>query len=283
MICLIATLLGSVSCIVKIGDPLIQPVTDGTGSNFTEFNYTQLIDHFPPEPLPDADTYQQRYWVNDDYYDAAAGGPVVVYICGEWTCSGGSVEAPYNVFGIKHKAKLISLEHRFYGTSQPFNASSGGWSTENLKYLNTSQALADTAQFINYINSTLTVKTDNFMIVGGSYPGAMVAWFKHVYPDQVKAVWSSSGVINAIQDYLHYDMDVYLTTSRCLNDTQTKIAMLSQDVERILLGLDTRWNRTDFLSKFGATDGGINNGEFMYLVGDWAAGYIQGGASAALC
>ena len=51
--------------------------------------------------------------------------------------------------------------------------------------------------------------------------------------------------------------------------------MLSQDVERILLGLDTRWNRTDFLSKFGATDGGINNGEFMYLVGDWAAGYIQ--------
>jgi hypothetical protein len=39
--------------------------------------------------------------------------------------------------GIKHGAKLISLEHRFYGTSQPFNATEGGWSPENLKYLNT--------------------------------------------------------------------------------------------------------------------------------------------------
>ena len=79
--------------------------------------------------------------------------------------------------------------------------------------------MADTKEFINHINSTLTVKTENFMIVGGSYPGAFVAWFKNVYPDQVKAVWSSSGVINAIQDYHHYDMDVYLTTSRCLNNT----------------------------------------------------------------
>ena len=143
--------------------------------------------------------------------------------------------------------------------------------------------MADTAKFINYINSTLTVKTDQFMIVGGSYPGAFVAWFKNVYPDQVMAAWSSSGVINAIQDYHHYDMDVYLTTARCLNNTPQKIAMLSQDVERILLGLDSRYNRTDFLSNFGAKDGGINNGEFMYLVGDWAAGYIQGGNADGLC
>jgi dipeptidyl aminopeptidase/acylaminoacyl peptidase len=50
------------------------------------------------------------------------------------------------------------------------------------------------------------------MIVGGSYPGAMVAWFKNRYPDHVMAVWASSGVINAIQDYHHYDMDVYLST-----------------------------------------------------------------------
>ena len=94
-------------------------------------------------------------------------------------------------------------------------------------YLNVSQALADTKQFIEYINSTLTVKTDNILIVGGSYPGAFVAWFKHVYPDSVMAAWSSSGVINTIQDYHHYDMDVYLTTARCLNDSPQKIAMVS--------------------------------------------------------
>merc|ERR1712070_441009 len=48
-------------------------------------------------------------------------------------------------------------------------------------------------------------------------------------------------------------------------------------------GLDSRWNKTDFVMRFGAKDGGINNGEFMYLVGDWAAGYIQGGTADALC
>ena len=138
MICLVATLLGSVSCIIKKGDPLIAPATDESVAGYTEMNYTNLIDHFPPEPLPDADTFLQRYWVNDDYYNATAGGPVVIYICGEWTCGPSGVKNPYNVFGIKHKAKLISLEHRFYGTSQPFNASAGGWSAENLKFLNTS-------------------------------------------------------------------------------------------------------------------------------------------------
>jgi hypothetical protein len=47
-----------------------------------------------------------------------------------------------------HSAKLISLEHRYYGESQPFTNDEGGWSTENLKWLNTSQALADTSLFI---------------------------------------------------------------------------------------------------------------------------------------
>ena len=222
--------------------------------------------------------------MNDDYYDATTGGPVVVYVCGEWVCGPANMQSAYMQLGIKHKAKLIALEHRFYGHSQPFTEAEGGWSTENLMYLNVSQALADTKQFIEYINSTLTVKTDNFLIVGGSYPGAMVAWFKHVYPDGVKAVWASSGVINTIQDYHHYDYSVYLTTQWCFNDAPKKIAMVSNDIERILLGLDnTKWNRTDFLMQFNATDGGINNGEFMYLVGDWAAGYIQTGQSDALC
>ena len=70
--------------------------------------------------------------------------------------------------------------------------------------------MADTKQFIDYINSTLAVPTDKFLLVGGSYPGAMVAWFKNVYPDSAKAVWSSSGVINTIQDYFWYDYDVLL-------------------------------------------------------------------------
>ena len=53
--------------------------------------------------------------------------------------------------------------------------------------------------------------------MGGSYPGALVAWFAHVYPEQVKAVWSSSGVIDAIIDFTDYDLDIYETTHQSGN------------------------------------------------------------------
>ena len=49
---------------------------------------------------------------------------------------------------IELKAKLISLEHRYYGKSQPFSNEEGGWSTENLKYLNSSQAIEDIHSFM---------------------------------------------------------------------------------------------------------------------------------------
>jgi len=47
--------------------------------------------------------------------------------------------------GAEHGALLVSLEHRYYGESQPYES----WATENLEYLNTRQALADIAQFID--------------------------------------------------------------------------------------------------------------------------------------
>jgi len=82
--------------------------------------------------------------------------------------------------------------------------------------LNTTQALADTASFIEMYKAQMATKTENWLINGGSYPGALVAWFKNVYPNHVRAAWSSSGVINAIEDYTEYDMDLYLQTQKNL-------------------------------------------------------------------
>ena len=50
--------------------------------------------------------------------------------------------------GAKHGALLYSLEHRYFGDSQPF----GDWKTENLEFLTTLQALADIASFIDAQN-----------------------------------------------------------------------------------------------------------------------------------
>jgi hypothetical protein len=51
------------------------------------------------------------------------------------------------------------------------------------------------------------------MTIGGSYPGALSAWFKSKYTS-ADVAWSSSGVIEAIRDYSDYDLDVYRATSR---------------------------------------------------------------------
>jgi len=104
----------------------------------------------------------------------------------------------------------VSLEHRYYGASQPFS----DWSLDNLKWLNTTQALEDIHKFINYMKITLDRKMDRkVMIVGGSYPGAVVAWYQHKYNDATM-VWSSSGVINAIDNFKNFDYDIYNATSK---------------------------------------------------------------------
>ena len=101
------------------------------------------------------------------------------------------------------------MEHRFYGESQPAE----DWSSENLKNLNSLQALADLDFFIKstdvYLNEKEGSGTRKWLTIGGSYPGALSAWFKAVYPTTAAAAWSSSGVINAIQDFSDYDLDVF--------------------------------------------------------------------------
>lgn len=120
--------------------------------------------------------------------------------------------------GSKVGANLLTLEHRYYGDSQPFEEDA--WSYENLEWLNTTQALADIAHFIDTRNSEFG-GDHQWVVIGGSYPGALSAWFKSVYPNHAVAAWSSSGVINAIQDFTQFDFDIYNTTNQS-GDSCTK-------------------------------------------------------------
>jgi len=93
----------------------------------------------------------------------------------------------------------MSLEHRYYGYSQPFDGPLG-WSYDNLKWQNVTQALADINHFIETQNKAMNgsgvTKNPDWVVIGGSYPGALSAWFKSKYPLAAKAAWSSSGVIH---------------------------------------------------------------------------------------
>lgn len=79
--------------------------------------------------------------------------------------------------GADNNALLVTLEHRFYGASQPFP----DWKTRNLEYLTSEQALADTAYFIDQKNFEFLHsigRKPEWIVIGGSYPGALSAWFK---------------------------------------------------------------------------------------------------------
>lgn len=116
----------------------------------------------------------------------------------------------------------MTLEHRYYGDSQPFS----DWSTANLVYLKSEQALADTAYFIDAMNVKFVrengVKPD-WIVIGGSYPGALSAWFHSQYPTHTIGAWSSSGVINAIYDFHEFDHSLFTSMSKSGEDCPNSV------------------------------------------------------------
>ena len=50
---------------------------------YDTYTFENKIDHFDDN---DERTYNQRYWVNDKFFDKD-NGIVFLYICGEWTCT----------------------------------------------------------------------------------------------------------------------------------------------------------------------------------------------------
>ena len=151
-----------------------------------------------------------RYWENNSTWDKQNHGPVFLYICGEWTCAPPSTDQAAFTLGQRLNANLLALEHRFYGDSSPFKDDpENATSFENLKFLSSEQALQDIANFIDFKNQQWGWPSHQWVVIGGSYPGALSAWFKSQYPDFAVAAWSSSGVINAIEDFTIFDFDIY--------------------------------------------------------------------------
>jgi len=64
------------------------------------------------------------------------------------------------------------------------------------------------AYFIEYVqnNNLHRIKsTSPWITIGGSYPGAMSAWFRYKYPHLTIGALASSAVVNAILDFTQFD------------------------------------------------------------------------------
>lgn len=120
--------------------------------------------------------------------------PIFVYICGEYTCSVPDFRMFPFMIGSEYGAQLLVVEHRYYGKSQPYR----DWSTKNLIHLTSEQALADLAQLLSHYRAGKSKPT---IVIGGSYSGALSAWFRTRYPHIAIAAWSASGIVQPIPDF----------------------------------------------------------------------------------
>lgn len=151
---------------------------------------------------PSVGTYPQRFFYDDRYYEE--GGPVFFQLGGE-----GPVESAPGGFiaelASTRRALLVQAEHRFYGESIPFDSID----TPALRYLTVDHALADYAAFTEWFSARMELpKGTKWFAFGGSYPGALSAWYRIAYPDATVGSLSSSGVVNAVLNFTAFDSHV---------------------------------------------------------------------------
>jgi hypothetical protein len=186
-----------------------------------------------------AGTWQQRFFVRADYWNNATGPVFVVrraarvpIACVPLLCDSTAVAAhpPFVVcmqcvggegppldasvltasvhcndaveLAASQHALLLALEHRYYGESIPVP----DFTTANMAYLSSHQALADLATFHAFAAATFGVpSTARWVTFGGSYPGMMSAWTRCQFPHLYFASVSSSAPVQAQADFQGYN------------------------------------------------------------------------------
>ena len=179
--------------------------------------------------------FQNRYWFDATHY--TSGGPVIILAGGE---TDGEDRLPYLQKGILAQLAQatngigVVLEHRYYGNSFP----TPDLSTKNLRFLTTEQALADTAYFAQNVvfpgleDHDLTAGSTPYIVYGGSYAGAFVAFLRTLYPGLFWGAISSSGVTEAVYDYWQYfELIRQFGPPHCINTIQ----IVTDVVDNVLL------------------------------------------------
>ena len=182
---------------------------------------------------------------------------------------------------VEHKALFVVLEHRYYGDSQPFP----DWSLENLRHLTVDNALADIAVFIDQTTHDIQQRYGGphrkWVVVGGSYPGAMSAWFRYKYPHLAVGSLASSAVVHAITDYQMFDWQI-------ANSTMKSGFECTQFLKNVTVYIDAVFaegNETKIAAikeTMGAHKDMIN-GDFMFYVADTFVMGVQYGSRTLMC
>ena len=156
----------------------VRPATQVPGT------YLQDVDHFG---TAGGQKFNQRYWV-DSSYASSASAPVILHICGEGNAEEGYFLNDNAIQWAKSLgARIVYLEHRYYGDSLPFS----DLSSAHMKYLTLDNVMEDLATFQKWISSA-NGWTGKWLSVGGSYSGTLSALYRQRHPELVVGALASS-------------------------------------------------------------------------------------------
>ncbi|KAF9881706.1 hypothetical protein CkaCkLH20_00852 [Colletotrichum karsti] len=167
--------------------------------------FDQLLDHTDPSK----GTFKQRYWFNAEHW-GGPGYPVFMVNAGESEADGylyflnnGTIMYKY---AEQFQGAIILFEHRYYGKSQPFEE----MTAETLQYHTVPQSIYDNKYFAESVKLKFDKKgganadKSPWVLIGGSYPGALAAWQSVITPGVFAAHHASSAVVQAIEDFWQF-------------------------------------------------------------------------------
>ncbi|KAL1311365.1 hypothetical protein AAFC00_001536 [Neodothiora populina] len=180
-------------------------------SNATTGNATfeQYIDH----KNPDLGTFSQLYFWSTEFW-GGPGSPIVIFTPGEVAASGYTGyltnRTTTGVVAQKIGAAVIIVEHRYWGQSSPVDV----LSTKNMQYLTLENSISDLNHFAQTVRLPFDPRRASrpqkapWVLMGGSYSGALSAWTASTQPGTFWAYHASSAPVQAISDYWQYFVPV---------------------------------------------------------------------------
>ncbi|KAK1771687.1 serine carboxypeptidase S28-domain-containing protein [Phialemonium atrogriseum] len=189
--------------------------------------FDQLLDHNDPGK----GTFKQRYWWDASEW-GGPGSPIFLMNPGETAADGykgyledGTITGRYaKEFG----GAVILIEHRYWGKSIPF----AELTAETLQYLDLPQSIFDMTYFATHVplefddsNGGANAPASPWILVGGSYSGALAAWTSIIDPGVFWAYHASSAVVQAIGDFhAYFDAVERAIPRNCSADVRAVVA-----------------------------------------------------------
>lgn len=238
-------------------------------------DFDQLLDH---ANSTDSRTFKQKYFEENEFFDEKDGIIILKIGAESSDLSPSGVSDWFRDVAQKYHAKVITIQHRFFGKSQPFSDTS----IDSLQYLTTAQAIDDYGYFHDNYNQTLS--NYPWLIVGGSYPGLLSAFTIKKYPQKFFAAISSAGVVFANDNLTMFDTQIAISMGHeCASIArQTRMAiddLIESDPEYLyrLFNLSQNFTKADLYFMFADIFSlGPQYGDRAHLCGALLDAHIKG-------